>query len=163
MSIHTTQITDGKIGGRFGYRVIHDRRESHPTAITLDVWDNKYNVEWRSSVELKDFIDYVTRLDGISGETEAQAYLEGDELKKEEPTLADLRENKEKRAKCGNLHVSRRGFDVYWEDTKDKPTIEFTSYDGNFDVFASLYQDTNDESRANAERLVEEIRMIISN
>ena len=170
MSIQPRKLTSEPFGGRHGYRLEsgdedEDYSEDNTRPVNLGVWDDGFNVEWRTDTDLDDFTDILDQYpgEGIDG-ADAIAWFGSREMEPYDeaaryPNIKNLANFPEY---CGNLRIEGDGFEIYWEDTTGQNTIEVTSSQDEFDLVGYLYEQTvPDEDRMATDELVEHIQTVL--
>jgi hypothetical protein len=142
MSVKQRLVVEDEEDGRKGYLLHSGDNGPEPESVNLGVWDDRYNVEWKTEVDLAAFHDLLEGVEGISPETSVTAYLSGPEgletVEMEYQELTDHLPAEE----VGNIHYSDPSFELIWEDTPGPNTVELTQYRRGEDIFEDVYRDT---------------------
>lgn len=142
MSIKQRLVAEDEENGRKGYVLDSKDDFSDGESVNLDVWEDRYNIEWRTELDLEEFHKALGEVEGVSPEIDVVAYFAGDEgLEKVELEYQELADHEVPIKEFGNVHYSSSGFDLIWEDTAGSNTVELTQY-GSDEIFEPVYSDT---------------------
>lgn len=155
MSIHTTQLTSELVGGRQGYQLEEagnaEYSGSNSRSINIEVWDDRFNIEWRTPVWVEEFTEILDRDIGICEEirnANVVAWFGSKDVEpyKEEGSYPAIKDLEHFPRLCGNLRFDQdEEFQIYWQDTRGENTVEVTSYNRDFRLFEYLYEETAPE------------------
>lgn len=142
MSIKQRLVAEDEENGRRGYILYSEDDFPDDESVNLDVWENRYNIEWRTELDLEEFHEVLDGIEAVSSETDVVAYSAGDdELEKVGLKYQELTDNEVPIGEFGNVHYSSPGFELIWEDTAGGNTVELTQY-GSEDIFEQVYSNT---------------------
>jgi hypothetical protein len=163
MSVHQQLVSEGTGDERRGY-VLHSGDDgSDPASVNVDVWDDRYNLEWRTDADLATLYSVLENIEALSADAPVTGYASGQDLglKKIESEYGELAQHKLFPEFFGNIHINGDGFKLIWEDTKRLNTVELTRYRDGEDIFEDVYRDTALEGGPHPERISDEIDQIL--
>ena len=154
MSVKQQLVVEDEEDGRKGYLLHSEDNGPKPESVNLDVWDDRYNIEWKTEVDLPTFHEILDGVEGISPDTPVTAYLSGPEgLERVEMEYRELSDHDIPTEVFGNVHYSEPSFELIWEDTPGPNTVELTQYRRGEDIFEDVYRDTALEGSPRTEEI----------
>lgn len=144
MSIKQRLVAEDEEDGRRGYLLHSGDNGPTPESVNLDVWDDRYNIEWKTELDLATFHEMLDGVEGISPDTTVTAYFSGPEVRVERAVMdyRELLDHELSTETFGNVHYSEPSFELIWEDTSGPNTVELTQYRDGEDIFEEVYRDT---------------------
>lgn len=144
MSVKQRLVVEDEEDGRRGYLLHSGDNGPEPESVNLDVWDDRYNIEWKTEVDLPAFHEILDGVEGISPETPVTAYAStpGGDLEVLEIEYQELLDHLVPTEEFGNVHYSEPSFELIWQDTPGPNTVELTQYRRGEDIFEDIYRDT---------------------
>lgn len=143
MSVKQRLVVEDEEDGRRGYLLHSGDNGPEPESVNLDVWDDRYNIEWKTEVDLAAFHELLEGVEDISPDTSVTAYLSGPEgLERVEMEYQELPDHEIPTEVFGNVQYSEPSFELIWEDTLGPNTVELTQYRRGEDIFEDVYRNT---------------------
>jgi len=164
MSVKQRLVAEDEEDGRRGYLLHSGDNGPTPDSVNLDVWDDRYNIEWKTELDLASFHEILDGVEGVSPDTTVTAYFSGPDgrLERVEMEYRELLGHETSTEAFGNVHYSDPSFELIWEDTPGPNTVELTQYRDGEDIFEDIYRDTalvtspeTDQIRARLDRTLD--------
>ncbi len=164
MSIRQKPITESD--RRRSYQLVSEEQsDSDLAVINVDIWQHRYNIEWRTAINVKEFAEILdTGTNWVTDDTTVVCYI-GDEhtnISELITSFSEMMSHKDFPELFGNVCIVEDGvFDLYWEETKNEHTLELTMYQENNQIFEFLYEQTALEGAPDTEDITIEIQKIL--
>lgn len=160
MSVHPELVTDGPIDGRLGYQIVPENSTSDLTAVNIDLWEDKANIEWRTETQLREVYEILDGVDSIEDNDRFLIYMTSEEesLKQIKGSYDEVKKDMSIFDLAGNFRLSREdSFEFYWENTNQFHTIELTLLDqAALNLLDPVYRQTALETAPTTEELFDE-------